>query len=459
MLWSGVYDVPIPLRVVLLLLTSASAVYPAQAAIFTGATGRPAVLELVQPIEGLTALAISRDGQRAAAAAAGAEPDRQTRLTLYAVGEQLPVASELPGQMRDLMFLADGSALLGIQHKPAKRFDGESFLLRIELPTLKARPMMRLPPSARGIAAWPEQGSLLIACLNELRTVLLPDLRTGPLYRIPGNNLSLALLGEGSRILVGQDRALLVVDLDDPPQREGMPVREQIALDSPAVTVVSTGDPAQALVRLEDGRVLQVTLDPLAVHQAGTATVLLRWKPPGLTARLPQRPAAKPEPSPLPVRATPPEEVAGAPPQARPAPAQPVATPPAEPERTVPIPPAPPAAAPPPGRHESAPKLEQAPPRTGGAGAQVRGRIVGMEIGQVRAVVLLGPNSLLLEAARVTPGGDGSWTASGLAPGRYRILLDGGGNSVLVTEPPFLQLQLAAGQLHEAAELRVLGEH
>jgi hypothetical protein len=52
-------------------------------------------------------------------------------------------------------------------------------------------------------------------------------------------------------------------------------------------------------------------------------------------------------------------------------------------------------------------------------------------------VVLLGPNNLLREAARVVPEPDGSWRASGLAPGRYRIQLDGGGGRVLVSEPSF----------------------
>jgi len=58
------------------------------------------------------------------------------------------------------------------------------------------------------------------------------------------------------------------------------------------------------------------------------------------------------------------------------------------------------------------------------------------------AVVLLGPDNILREARRVPPAADGSWSTGSLVPGRYRIQLDGGGNRVLVTRPPFLLVVL-----------------
>lgn len=72
---------------------------------------------------------------------------------------------------------------------------------------------------------------------------------------------------------------------------------------------------------------------------------------------------------------------------------------------------------------------------------QIEGRIVGaLEL--VEAVVLLGPDNILREAARVQPGQDGMWSVDGLEPGRYRIQLDGGGDRVLVAKPRFLMVDV-----------------
>ena len=70
-------------------------------------------------------------------------------------------------------------------------------------------------------------------------------------------------------------------------------------------------------------------------------------------------------------------------------------------------------------------------------------------------MVLYGPNNILREAARVSASDDGSWTADGLEPGRYRLQLDGGGQRVLVTRPPFLLLDVELGQALRAPEIEV----
>ena len=82
-----------------------------------------------------------------------------------------------------------------------------------------------------------------------------------------------------------------------------------------------------------------------------------------------------------------------------------------------------------------APPVEQAPSH------QVEGRIVG-NVALVEAVVMLGPDNILREAARVKPDPDGTWGVDGLDPGRYRIELDGGGDRVLVAEPVFLMIDV-----------------
>jgi hypothetical protein len=82
-----------------------------------------------------------------------------------------------------------------------------------------------------------------------------------------------------------------------------------------------------------------------------------------------------------------------------------------------------------------APPVEQAPSH------QIEGRIVG-NVALVEAVVMLGPDNILREAARVKPDPDGTWSVDGLDPGRYRIELDGGGDRVLVAEPLFLMVDI-----------------
>ena len=90
--------------------------------------------------------------------------------------------------------------------------------------------------------------------------------------------------------------------------------------------------------------------------------------------------------------------------------------------------------------------------------AQVGGRVSGLTEG-IMEVVFFGPNNILREAARVRPSADGAWSMDGLAPGRYRIQLDGGGQRVLVTEPPFLVLDIAPQGRTQTASFRLVGEH
>jgi hypothetical protein len=75
---------------------------------------------------------------------------------------------------------------------------------------------------------------------------------------------------------------------------------------------------------------------------------------------------------------------------------------------------------------------------------------------EVVSVVVLGPDNILREAARVTPSADGHWQADRLEPGRYRIQLDGGGGRVLVSDPPFLLLEITPDGSTTVPDIRVI---
>jgi hypothetical protein len=57
-------------------------------------------------------------------------------------------------------------------------------------------------------------------------------------------------------------------------------------------------------------------------------------------------------------------------------------------------------------------------------------------------VVVLGPSSLLREAARAALDPSGAWRVERLEPGRYRVHLDGGPAGTIASEPPFVFVEL-----------------
>jgi hypothetical protein len=468
---------------------------------------RPAVLDTFELPDAVQALAVSPDGRRAAVAVPvegkGRAPKASIRV--HAVGRDEPVIVPVQGVVRDLLFLEDGAALYAIEHRPAKRREGDSYLVRIDEESAKAPRVMRLPPSARDLDYWAAGRSLLVAARNELRTVTVPLMRSGPLFRVVGENLSVAVVG-GSRVLVGQDDALVLVDLDDPQERESMPVRERIPSPAPVLSLALTADGSSGLASLADERVLAVELDPLAISDRGSGLVVdLRPAPtPASVAVIPTEatprppepsPPAAPPAEPPPVEVTPPE---AKPPAAEPSrPAVQVAEQPPPPPDPVPLPTAeepdidetPPAVKPQQDapsesarddaggpsaaaatRPSPAPEIPPSPPTEEPVvdeptvaetdterdhAVRLRGRIEGPAADQVRHVVVFGPDNLLREAARVRPAADGRYEVTNLTAGRYGIQLSGGGNRVLVTEPRFLTVEVSADG-PAVADFRVL---
>jgi hypothetical protein len=99
---------------------------------------------------------------------------------------------------------------------------------------------------------------------------------------------------------------------------------------------------------------------------------------------------------------------------------------------------------------EPTPTPEPAPPGT------VRGMLSGPALSSVAAVVILGPDNVLREAARVAPTADGSFRFEGLAPGAYRLVASGAAGRVVLCDPPFLTVRLQGSQSVTVPEWRAI---
>ena len=260
----------------------------------------PPILERLELPQELQALALAADGRRAALATAqpSSKPSEPAADIRVHGMDGSVVLTPVQGQVRDLLFVEH--SLFAILHRPAKRHEGETILASIDLDARKARRELRLPASARGIESWGAGGALLVASRNEIRTITLPSLRSGPLYRVPGENLCVASLG-GSRVLIGQGAALLLVDLADPQARESMPVRERLDAPSPVVSLAVTPDGGRGYAGLGDGRVVAVTLGPLAFDEVGSGLVVSgrRPAPEAAPVAVIEEPAPAPEAAPV----------------------------------------------------------------------------------------------------------------------------------------------------------------
>lgn len=405
--------------------------------------------------------AVTYDRTDGFAAAAFTDPDRTKRsyVRMTIRGESRGVDDvKMPARVRSLLYVGTLDTLFVVVQRSGKARPLETYLVSIDVDALNASRRINLPHGSRGMAIWAREGFLVVSSTDEIRTFQLPGYRSGPLYRVPGENLAILNVAGTNRFLIGRNEGVFEVDFDDTPGREGLPIREQVATNAAVVGLAPLAD-GRVSILLADGRSRTLWVEPLRTTEA-------RPDPP------------PPPPPPAPEAAPEPEEeiaatttaataaAAAAPPEDPPA-EQPDDDPAAaetEPEADT----APPPELSEPVAEEAAVAAATAAAATAAAedgtddapqeeipeepepepepeaasvaapeGADLYGRLSGEARGEVRWVVLQGPDNLLNEGARVAPDADGAWSCDGLAPGTYRVVLDAGGNRQVQSSPPF----------------------
>lgn len=383
----------------------------------------------LDPLGHALAVTISDDG--ALAAGAFEHPTKNKSSLVRITREDGVREIDVRGSIVALELDSSGRVLYAVANRPGKQEPAEAWLVTVDLETGKSARTVTLPTSASDVDRWIGGGALLIACRDEVRTVLLPQVRTGPLFWIAGENAAVASIAGGDFALVGQESGIVLVNLSDPQGREQLPVRERVATPAPVDRIAAAPDGSGAVARLNDGRTFMVRLDPLGLDPLDGASDVVLWPGRSPEPQADAQPAvveaAAQEPAAAPIDPPAAAVVAVAPPEEPTAPVQ-------DPEPT------PPAA-------ESASSADL---------GELQGLVTGAEAEQVVAVILLGPDNILREAKRVVPRPDGSWEALDLKPGRYRVVLDGGGKHVLITEPSFRTVEIVAGLRAEVEAIEAL---
>jgi len=385
----------------------------------------PAVLARLATETDPLALAIEPSGARAAVALRAPSKEPRSVLRLYSADRAGPDAEmTLGGVVRALAWVDETSSVYAIVHRPARRGPGETHLAVIDPQEPRVREQRLLPPSASALDVWIRGASLLVAAEDEIRSLRLDGLRSGPLYRVPGPNLAVASLAGSHLVLIGQTSELLLVDLGDPPGFEQMPVRERAAVPAPVRALAVSADASEALAAFEDGSTWSLAFGPLRLERDLDSDAIVVGVGRG-SSPAPVPVAALPTPPPTPA----PDAVEVAAVQPTPLPT-PVPTPASTP----------------------APEVATAPiVRT----SALSGLVSGPARGDVAWVVVLGPSSLLREAARVPVDPSGVWHVEHLESGRYRVQLDGGPAGTITSDPPFAVVEVGSEPV-ACAEIRAL---
>jgi len=375
--------------------------------------GLPAAVAALGLTSELDAFGVAPAASVAVAATLSAgEEDRS--LLWFARGGDEPRAVKLAGRVMGLAVTGDGTmAYAVVRTTDRKGVVRTVWLTRVDLKTARATPGLTLPTTARGLAIGPGGATLMVASRDEIRTFQLPGLASGKMYRVPGENVGVAPLGDSSGVLVAQSSRIVLADLAGAQGRDGLVLSQEAAAPARLTGMLSSTGDAGTIAIADGGSAWCVRAAALA-------------PPPPPVPEAAAEPAAATQP---PLEVPPadlPAEVATAPPA-------PV------PQAPAPVPPIVPAA----------PEIPAAP-------GTVSGTISGPAVAEVAAIVFLGPDNVLRESLRVSPDERGRFRVSALPSGAYRLVAAGKAGRVLICDPPFITIRVGGNGAVEAPVLKIL---
>jgi hypothetical protein len=382
----------------------------AEPPVFVSCNEPPASVRALGVISELEAFGVAPEAALAVAAMASPADAARSVLRFAKAGDE-PEDVKLPGRVLGLAVAPDGKRAYAIVRLTGRKGAVRSVdLVRVDLETARVTSGPTIPATARGLALGFDGTTLLVASQNEIRTFQLPDLASGPLFRALGDNVGVAPIADSSFVLVAQPSRVALADLAAPQGRDGLVLSQEAAAPAPLRGMLaSAGDRG-----------------PIVLSESGLAWCIESLAPP-------------PAPPPPPVQDSP-AETEPAPVVAEP-PSAPAQEPPAETERA-------------PAATELPPPVPPAPTPPGPG--TVSGVVSGPSVAEVAAIVFLGPDNVLREAARAIPDEKGRFVASALPPGAYRIVAAGKAGRVLICEPPFTTIRVDSNGAVEAPVLKVL---
>ena len=387
----------------LALLVGLASRVAAQPPVLVSCDEPPATVLPLGPKSDFEAFGIAPDAS--VAVVAMASPGEPARSVLrFAKAEDAPKDVKLAGRVLGLAVAPDGNSAFVIVRATNRKGAVRSVeLVRVDLQTARATTGPTIPATARGLAFGAGGSTLLVASRDEIRTFQLPGLASGPLYRALGDNVGVASIAGSSVVLLAQPSRVVLADLAAPQGRDGLVLSQEAAAPAPLRGMMASTGAA----------------GPVALSEGGIAWCV-------------QASALPPPPPPLP---PPPPSVTMESPAVEIPPAQPPAAEPLIVEAPTIVP----------------PEIEpQAAPGT------VFGVVEGPSLAEVAAIVLLGPDNVLHEAARAIPDERGRFVSSALPPGTYRLVAAGKGGRVLICEPPFITVRVDSNGAVEAPVLKVL---
>ena len=397
---------------------------------------------------------------------------------------------------RSLAMAPDGTALaiVGLRPGAGKKPDASDWTLNV-LDIVKGEitephPLGQIPRGVAILGSAAGAPILYLATDDRILTYALTPLKASRFYTSPGMNRAVAGTGRSAVLHVLRDSSLAVIDPSRWSRAGGRvqlsddDATSVVSLGSPGVALTLSADGSAAFVLHEDHRTLSIidtaaasvidirSLDGerdlmagptpdgrivLASSDPGGALTTISTPPAAAIAeRIP--PAEQPPPVPPPPPESPPvasepqsvipEPAESAEPGEKEAQVQPESVP--EPEAVTPAVP------------EPAPETEPSPPAPQEEPGDSRPGLSGSLSGDFKGakeVLLYGPDSLLRLAARAPVAGDGTFRFDVPPPGSYRVIVSGGPDGQVFTNPRFRTIKVEAGGTgSKSLDFEVLGQ-